>query len=104
MSLGETRCLVGDPGRVVVFARRAGDSWFVAGINGTAAASSLKLDLTPFAGYDHRVLVAEGADANLRVAVQPQSVTRQFHHEIPARGGFILRLEKSPTSHLLNRQ
>jgi hypothetical protein len=31
----ETRLVAGEPGRYVVMARRNGDAWFVAGINGT---------------------------------------------------------------------
>ena len=34
----ETRALSGEPGRTVVVARRAGDVWYVGGINGQDAA------------------------------------------------------------------
>ena len=49
----ETRCLTGEPGRCVVLARRAGTSWFIAGINGTAGELPLKLDLTSFAALQN---------------------------------------------------
>ena len=56
----ETRCLVGEPGQVAVFARRSGKSWFIAGINGTDNPLPVDLDLSPFKNFRHRLLIAEG--------------------------------------------
>ena len=39
-------------------------------------------------------MVAEGQDANMQVAVTPLTNANGWHHEIPARGGFILRLNE----------
>jgi hypothetical protein len=90
----ETRCLVGEPGKAVVFARRSGESWFIAGINGTVLPTPVSLDLTPFAGYPKRMLVNEGADAAMKVATAIEPVSNRFQHEMPPRGGFILQLDK----------
>ncbi len=46
----EVRFLDGYPTRYVVLARRSGDKWYVAGLNGTAEARTLKLSLPMFAG------------------------------------------------------
>jgi hypothetical protein len=89
----ETRCLVGVPGRVVVFARRSSDSWFIAGINGTGEPLIVDLDMTPFEKYQRRVLIAEGKDANQEVASKPVAQASSWQHAVPARGGFILRLD-----------
>ena len=48
----ETRLVSGDPGHHAVIARRSGDSWYVAGINGTDEPLELTLDLTEFAGKE----------------------------------------------------
>ena len=90
----ETRCLVGEPGRAVVFARRAGASWFIAGINGTGDPLPLNLNLSAYRGFSKRQLIAEGSDIAMTVAVSPLPVSDQWPHEIPARGGFILRFDK----------
>ncbi len=90
----ETRCLVGDPGRVVVFARRSGNSWFVAGLSGTSDPLPVSLDLSPFKKYRHRVLVSEAADAKMQVVVTSVAAADQWQHIMPPRGGFILRLDK----------
>jgi hypothetical protein len=89
----ETRCLVGEPGRAVVFARRFGRTWFLAGINGTGNRLPLSIDLSPFAAFHQRQLIAEGADPAMEVSVSPISQSDLWTHEIPARGGFILRLD-----------
>ena len=46
----ETRYIDGYPTRHVVLARRTGDKWYVAGLNGTQEAMTLRLSLPMFAG------------------------------------------------------
>lgn len=48
----ETRFVDGYPGRYVVMARRHGDKWYVAGLNSTDKAMTLKLDLPMLAGHE----------------------------------------------------
>jgi hypothetical protein len=90
----ETKCLLGEPGQIAVFARRAGESWFIAGINGTMNSLPVDLDLSVFKEFPKRLVVAEGGDAKMQVAVSPLENSNEWQHEIPPRGGFILRLEK----------
>lgn len=90
----ETRCLVGEPGRAVVFARRAGKGWFIAGINGTDARLPVTLDLASFQKLLHRVAVSEGEDPKMQVKATSFPVSNQWQHQVPPRGGFILRLEE----------
>jgi alpha-glucosidase len=90
----ETRCLIGEPGKVAVFARRSGTSWFIAGINGTGEPLPVTLDLSAFKKFRHRLMISEGENANMQVAVAPLKNSDEWEHEIPPRGGFILRLNK----------
>ncbi|HWD92008.1 MAG TPA: glycoside hydrolase family 97 catalytic domain-containing protein [Verrucomicrobiae bacterium] len=90
----ETRCLAGDPGRVVVFARRSGKSWFVAGLNGTNAPLPLELDLSAFKNFPKRILIAEGTDAIMQVTVSKTPISNHWKHTLPPRGGFILRFDR----------
>ena len=89
----ETKCLLGEPGRVVVFARRSGQCWFIAGLNGTAETLPLTLDLSAFAGFHQRLEIAEGSDALMQVTAHPLAEAAAWQHAIPPRGGFILRLD-----------
>ncbi len=90
----ETRCLMGDPGRIAVFARRCGNSWLIAGISGSTSPQSLSLDLADFADYPRRILVEEAGEPRLDLAVKSLSASAQWQHTIPPRGGFVLRLER----------
>jgi hypothetical protein len=91
----ETKCLVGEPGKIVVFARRHENSWFIAGINGTTNSIPVDLDLKSFREFSKRFVVAESADnAKMKVAVSPLKNSNEWQHEIPPRGGFILRLDQ----------
>jgi hypothetical protein len=91
----ETRCLAGEPGREVVFARRSGNSWFIAGLNGTGESLTVDLDLSDFHNFSRRTLIAEGADAAMKVEVTSVGSVDAWKHAMPSRGGFILRLEKT---------
>ena len=90
----ETRCLLGDPGRVVVFARRSGKSWFIAGLNGTDATLPVALDLASFSDFRRRLLIAEGPEAIMQVKAVSIPNASAWTHDLPPRGGFILRLSQ----------
>ena len=90
----ETRCLVGEPGRRVVFARRTGNSWFLAGLNGTGEPLPTTLDLSAFAAFTKRQLLTEGLDAKMQVTVTSPEDSTKWQHTMPPRGGFILRLDR----------
>jgi len=92
----ETRCLAGEPGRLVVLARRAGATWFIAGLNGTAAPLSLDLDLEAFSTHPRRVLIQEGEDALRQLSTEAVSPSPRWTHQLPPRGGFVLRLDLAP--------
>lgn len=90
----ETHCLAGEPGRIAVFARRSGSSWFIAGINGTSDTLPVLLDLKPYRKFGARTLIHEATDARMQVVATPLAPTDRFSHSLPSRGGFILRLDR----------
>lgn len=84
----ETRFVDGYPGRYVVMARRHGDKWYVAGLNSTGKAMTLKLSLPMLAGREVNCYTDKkaakgqlpdaqlkrlkvGRDGSLKVTVQP---------------------------------
>ncbi|HEV2453916.1 MAG TPA: glycoside hydrolase family 97 catalytic domain-containing protein [Verrucomicrobiae bacterium] len=90
----ETKCLIGDPGELAVFARRSGKSWYIAGINGTTNALPVTLDLSPYKKFHHRALISEAADAKMQVTATTLADSKTWQHTLPPRGGFILRLDR----------
>ncbi|HTI73214.1 MAG TPA: glycoside hydrolase family 97 catalytic domain-containing protein [Candidatus Limnocylindria bacterium] len=90
----ESRCLIGEPGKAAVFARRSGQSWFISGLNGTGDPLPIDLDLRPYRSFRHWRLIAEGADPKMEMAVTKVQPDSHWKHTLPPRGGFVLRLEK----------
>ena len=90
----ETRCLMGEPGKVAVFARLSGKSWFIAGINGTGESLPVTLDLSAFKKFPRRTLISEGKNATMQVVTASLADSDAWQHTIPPQGGFILRLDK----------
>ena len=91
----ETRCLLAEPGRAAIFAKRTGHSWFIAGLNGTSEPLPVNLDLSSFAQFPNRTLISEGQDPIMQVAAATIPISNFWSHTLPPRGGFILRLDKS---------
>jgi len=86
----EVRFLAGEPGHLVVLARRAGRRWFVAGINADEAPRSVELDLA-FLGRRSGLLLTDGEGerefAQGRLAAPRPTLTLAPH------GGFVARFE-----------
>jgi hypothetical protein len=89
----ETRYLAGFPGESIVLARRRGDRWFVAGINGGNDAASMEIDLGSLGlGGKQGILITDTEDARLaaRGVAVPQDGTLRI--ELRPRGGFVWSL------------
>jgi alpha-glucosidase len=86
----ETRLIDGEPGKLAVLARRHGDVWYVAGINGEARDKEVTLPST-LGGPARRsepLLIADGdTDATFAVSHHPGPTVH-----LRPRGGFVLRL------------
>ena len=79
---------------MVVLARKAGDTWFIAGINGTNTKMPVELDLSTFAGFPRATLIREGKEPRIELAAERPDEALKWTHTMPARGGFVLRLDK----------
>lgn len=92
----DTRLLAGEPGRLAVFARRSGRSWFVGGINGQAAAQSFELDLRflPAGVYDLTLIVdGKTPRGSLTATTRRVKAGDRVPVSVLARGGFVARVE-----------
>ena len=90
----ESRFIMGEPGKLAVFARRKGTQWFVAGLNGEEKAKEIEINLSFLPdGLNGSLIFDEDLEGtfgrqtinetpnNLTVALQPN-------------GGFVLLLDK----------
>jgi hypothetical protein len=88
----ETRYVSGYPGQSAVLARRSGNRWFVAGINGTDEHQALKCDLSFIGANRKATLFADSSNADApwqisTISTLPASVACQ------PRGGFVIVVE-----------
>jgi alpha-glucosidase len=91
----ETRVLPpSEIGEVTVFARRNGDRWFVAAMNGpTARAVTLDLSFLP-AGTWTALVVRDNLEQGAAVVVETRSMSAPFEIQMRAAGGFVVRLTR----------
>jgi hypothetical protein len=84
----ETRFLEGWPGEYVVLARRRGDRWYVAGINGSEAARTVELDLAFAGAVKEGHVIADGDDGRSVRRSPIQAGAAAVRVEMRGYGGF----------------
>lgn len=82
----ETRLLDGYPAKYVVMARRSGQTWYIAGINGQDEKKSVTVDLS-FTGKTKGTLITDGPD---RTFVAKPIETGKIDVEMLPHGGFVI--------------
>lgn len=79
----------GYPGKYTVIARKAGDTWYVAGINGESDKKTLQLNLE-FIGDNNTGFIIEDDQTPLSFVKQSISATRSTSVEVGANSGFVM--------------
>ena len=82
----ETRFVAGYPGKGAVLARRSGDSWYVAGINGLDEAQTFSLDLSFIKSADKIQFFADTPDGSWAITNIESFPTQVL---CQPRGGFV---------------
>ncbi len=92
----EIRYVTGWPGKDMVLARRKGDTWFVAGINGEDKTKELTVQLPFLPDGKHSVEMITDGDSNRSFAVNRLNIDNKTPFDIPvmAYGGFVLKISK----------
>ncbi len=90
----KTRFVDGYPGKYAVLARRHGETWYIAGINGEKSGQEIELDLAFLGDARYRgVVIADGDDAG-RFSTADITITPA--EKVPVTmgpfGGFVMRL------------
>jgi hypothetical protein len=90
----ETRLLDGEPGHLVIIARRKGRTWYVGGLNGDAAAKTCPVPMELLGtGLFHMTLLADGPSATeLLVTKRQRNATDVQGIKVAPYGGFLMRL------------
>ncbi len=88
----ETRCLIGEPGRLVILARRTGAVWYVAGINGTDKTIPADLDLNTLGSKLACLAITEGPNPLMDFTISNTNTVSRWQSSLPPYGGLVLRL------------
>jgi hypothetical protein len=86
----DIRYIDGYPGKYVVFARKKGDKWYIAGVNAQAEPVKLKLQLPMF--QPKEVLDCYSDDTQLQGSLKEVKLNKkqQIEVTIPTNGGLLL--------------
>jgi len=89
----DVKFLDGYPGKYAVIARRSGNRWYIAGINGDKIEREINLDLTSFR-KSKATLFADGIKDEL-FSIKMLDTTKQQKWDLTlnANGGFVIVLE-----------
>ncbi|WP_418942829.1 glycoside hydrolase family 97 C-terminal domain-containing protein, partial [Phocaeicola plebeius] len=91
----DTKLLSGYPSSYVVLARKSGDCWYIAGLNGTNEKKSLVVDLSFIQEPVKEItLYADGEERN-QFDIQMLSGLKKAIHEVDClpRGGFVMKVQ-----------
>ena len=86
----ETRFVSGYPGEYVVLARRSGNTWYIAGINGSDTLQTLSADFG-FVGQGDALLFADDTQGQWQITSIPELPSEII---CQPRGGFVIVLRK----------
>ena len=89
----ETRLLDGYPGSHVVMARRSGNKWYIAAINGTDAGVTLSADLSCLVAGDCTVTVFRDSEDGKEI-VSESSDSKLLKIDCLPRGGFVALVQR----------
>ncbi|MFD1257295.1 glycoside hydrolase family 97 catalytic domain-containing protein [Mucilaginibacter terrae] len=89
----EVRFIDGYPGKLVVMARKTGNRWIIAGINGENVDKDVKIDLTYFSKFIKRSMITDGSE---EFSFAPGEVTAGKSQivKVKGNGGFVITLEQ----------
>jgi hypothetical protein len=86
----EVRFLEGYPGKYVVFARRKGTKWYIAGINAQKETLKIKLKLPILASGTTLKYYFDDEDLNGKVKTLVLKNSSEVEIKIPCNGGVLL--------------
>jgi hypothetical protein len=86
----ESRYIAGTPGKLAIFARRSGNLWYIAGINGENNAKTVSLDLSFLAGKNAYVIKSAGDRGFME---QSLVLTTTTNVSLAGNDGFVMRVE-----------
>jgi hypothetical protein len=83
----DVKFIDGYPGKLAVIARKSGDRWIIAGINGEATPKDLSLDLSFIKSKNGFIITDDGNGSLTQAEMRPDQATRV---KVLSNGGFVI--------------
>jgi alpha-glucosidase len=92
----DTKAVAGEPGRMIVIARRAGEVWYVGGLSGQDEARPARVPLAFLGpGAWSVTLIRDGAsERSFEASTRDVSAADVIDVTMPPRGGFVMRIAR----------
>lgn len=100
----ETKFVAGVPGQYVVLARRKGNEWYIAGINGRESDQEISFDLSFLKGETEMQLVTDGENAKSFSSMAMKALKKENKVTLPPYGGFVLYQANEASEHAATEQ
>jgi hypothetical protein len=89
----DTEFVEGYPGKFVVIARRSGDSWYVAGINGENTEKEINLLLPFVTGKEGTLITDDSINNSFLINKIAFNAGKQLPVKLKGSGGFVLKID-----------
>ncbi|WP_340110937.1 glycoside hydrolase family 97 catalytic domain-containing protein [Maribellus mangrovi] len=86
----DVKFIEGDPGKLVVMARKAGDRWYIAGINGEPKEKTINLDLA-FLNDTTKGIIYTDSIKTYRIIKRGVDFSEPFDVKLYPYGGFVIK-------------
>ncbi|MCZ4223177.1 glycoside hydrolase family 97 protein [Pedobacter rhodius] len=87
----DTKLIDGYPGKFVVMARKAGNKWYLAGINGEGNSKKIALDLSKYGGKSAKIIEDGTEKFTFKQSDAPLNTTKEI--TMKPFGGFVITIE-----------
>lgn len=90
----DTKFIDGYPGKLAVIARKSGDTWYVAGINGENVEKDLSLDLSELGDQLNGLLIEDGeTNRDFKQSAFFHQTRKKLDIRLKGNGGFLLKVK-----------
>jgi len=87
----DVKFIDGYPGKLVIMARKSGDNWYIAGINGENSEKNMKIRLPFLKGNNTGIYISDDSNGSFETTNITISTDSQFDLHMKGNGGFVIK-------------
>ena len=93
----DTKFIRGEPGKDIVLARRKGNDWYLAGLNGDDHSKAFTIDLSFLGNGSYKSVLFSDGDEPRKISIREKTESKsdELSIRLLAKGGFVMRISPS---------